>query len=429
MASSGNRQVPPPFPLGFEPLLDSAEHRDDCGLVPQPLPPPYLNKDDMHDDHISFLRTVNAFRSYRSQAMAARDMRLKNFMNFHQKHQRSLCIDLDAMFSTYLGCIESNSCFFEAICNASSELFDTYWPMGTTVQEGDVPSPTHLDIDKVFSTLRQFVRDWSAEGAPERNSVYMPILKTLDDCYPDRLARGNVRILVPGAGLCRLSVELALRGFAAQANEFSYHMLIAGHYIQNHVLASCQHKIYPYVDNTCNLVNRSDQFAEVLIPDLCAFEAMNDSCGGEQDLFGELSMVAGDFTEVYAKEAQRKSWNAVATCFFIDTAHNIVEYMEIIYNLLVPGGYWVNVGPLLYHFADSSEAPSIELSLGEVLTVAQRIGFVLLYAPTFIDTTYTNNHRSMKQLMYRCAFFVLQRPVSEQGEREQQRGSLDVERF
>uniref|UniRef100_A0A0A9ZH63 Uncharacterized protein n=1 Tax=Lygus hesperus TaxID=30085 RepID=A0A0A9ZH63_LYGHE len=56
---------------------------------------------------------------------------------------------------------------------------------------------------------------------------------------------------------------------------------------------------------------------------------------------------------------------------------------------------------------------SIELSLGEVLTVAQRIGFELHTPPTFIDTTYTNNQRSMKQMVYRCAFFLLQRPFVE----------------
>ncbi|RNF25635.1 uncharacterized protein Tco025E_02195 [Trypanosoma conorhini] len=421
-SSEAHRLTSPPTPLGAE-LDQELNPQRASELTLQPPRSSSCEKDDMHEDHISFLRTVNAFRSYRSRALGAREMRLNNFMRFHQQHQQTLCLDLDRMFSTYLDCIESNSRFFESICNASTELFDSYWPTGTTVREEDVPGPTPLDIDKVFTTLRQFVRDWSAEGAPERNSVYLPILTTLEASYPDRAARAGVKILVPGAGLCRLSVELALRGFSAQANEFSYHMLIAGHYIQNHVVSSCQHTIYPYVDNTSNLVNREDQFADVHIPDLCPFEAIDNLRAEEQYFFGELSMVAGDFTEVYAREHQRKSWNAVVTCFFIDTAHNIVEYIEIIYNLLVPGGYWVNVGPLLYHFADSSDDVSIELSLGEVLTVAQRIGFVLLRQPEFIDTTYTNNHRSMKQLVYRCAFFTLQRPLTADKEREQQDGN------
>lgn len=366
---------------------------------------------DMIEDHISFLRTVAAFRNYHNQAMSALQMRKRNFEKLQEQHRDLLCIDLESMLKVYQDCIEKNAHFFEAICEASEELFENYWPTGTTVRIQDVPPPTPLDMDKVFSTLRQFVRDWSAEGAPERDCVYKPILDTLESIFPNRSERTRVRVLAPGAGLCRLSVELALRGFFAQANEFSYHMLIAGHYIQNHVYESSQHTIFPYCDNTSNLVNRADQFAEVYIPDLCASEAI-DELHAKGLNFGELSMVAGDFTEVYSKPSQHQTWSAVATCFFIDTAHNIVEYLEIIFNLLKPGGVWVNIGPLLYHFADVSDDMSIELSLGELLTVAQRIGFELTSAPpSFVDTTYTNNQRSMKQLVYRCAFFVLRRPL------------------
>lgn len=73
-------------------------------------------------------------------------------------------------------------------------------------------------------------------------------------------------------------------------------------------------------------------------------------------------------------------WDAVVTCFFIDTAHNIIEYIETISKILKDGGVnflcysflnsfdllwlltclgsmfrqvWINLGPLLYHFADT----------------------------------------------------------------------------
>lgn len=32
------------------------------------------------------------------------------------------------------------------------------------------------------------------------------------------------------------------------------------------------------------------------------------------------------------------AWDAVVTCFFIDTAHNIIEYIEIISKILKDGG-------------------------------------------------------------------------------------------
>ena len=80
-------------------------------------------------------------------------------------------------------------------------------------------------------------------------------------------------------------------------------------------------------------------------------------------------MCAGDFVEVYSKQpgehdqiiwvelrsrSQRApfagEWDAVLTCFFIDTAQNIVSYIETIAILLREGGVWINLGPLLYHF-------------------------------------------------------------------------------
>ena len=82
-------------------------------------------------------------------------------------------------------------------------------------------------------------------------------------------------------------------------------------------------------------------------------------------------MRAGDFVEVYGAPDQAGRWDAVATCFFIDTAHNVVEYLEIIARCLRPGGIWVNFGPLLFHWADASsylstDEMSLEMSLEDI---------------------------------------------------------------
>lgn len=60
----------------------------------------------------------------------------------------------------------------------------------------------------------------------------------------------------------------------------------------------------------------------------------------------------------------------------MDTAKNIMEYMEVIHTALKQGGTWINIGPLLYHFEDSlSGESSIELSLESVKEVAHKMGF------------------------------------------------------
>ena len=39
-------------------------------------------------------------------------------------------------------------------------------------------------------------------------------------------------------------------------------------------------------------------------------------------------------------------WDCIVTCYFIDTAHNVIAYIENISRLLKPGGYWINLGKL-----------------------------------------------------------------------------------
>ena len=58
---------------------------------------------------------------------------------------------------------------------------------------------------------------------------------------------------------------------------------------------------------------------------------------------GLLGMCGGDFVEVYSACDNAGRFDCVATCFFMDTAHNIINYMQTIYHTL-------KVGPLLNHF-------------------------------------------------------------------------------
>ena len=69
-------------------------------------------------------------------------------------------------------------------------------------------------------------------------------------------------------------------------------------------------------------------------------------------------MCAGEFVESY--QGQLNEWDCVLTCFFIDTAPVVFEfelrfqsigrYIELIHRILKPGGFWINLGPLLYHW-------------------------------------------------------------------------------
>ena len=87
-------------------------------------------------------------------------------------------------------------------------------------------------------------------------------------------------------------------------------------------------------------------------------------------------MTTGEFCEIYRNK--NNEWDVVATAFFIDTANNVIKYIETIWNILKPGGIWVNLGPLLYHYSDVLAECSIELSYEEVVYAIKKFGFEIL---------------------------------------------------
>lgn len=117
----------------------------------------------------------------------------------------------------------------------------------------------------------------------------------------------------------------------------------------------------------------------------------------------KFSMSAGDFLEVYITS---ESWDCVATCFFIDCAPNVVQFIETIYRILKPGGLWINLGPLLYHYSDMKNEKSIEPSFEVVKEAIIRMGFVMEKCHTGVKTKYCQNPKSMLQYEYDSVFFV-----------------------
>lgn len=49
----------------------------------------------------------------------------------------------------------------------------------------------------------------------------------------------------------------------------------------------------------------------------------------------------------------------MCTCYFIDTANNVLLYVDLIAQLLRKGGVWLNYGPLLYHYHDQLNEISV----------------------------------------------------------------------
>ena len=252
------------------------------------------------------------------------------------------------------------------------------------------------EINKLRSTLKLFIRDWTIEGKKERDLTYNPILEEIKKYFLDDKNNKDKKILVPGAGLCRLAYEIGKLGFIIDAMEVSYYMIICSDFIFNSN-NNIKYKIQPLIHSFNCLKYENSPFQMFNYPDENISETMNNNT------FGKINIIPGDFTQAYKNK--NNIYDGIVTSFFIDTANNIIEFIEIIYNILNKNGLWINVGPLLYHFHDIQNEVSIELSWEELRKIIKKFGFEIKYEK-IIDSTYSCVEERLKTTIYSCIFFT-----------------------
>lgn len=324
--------------------------------------------------------------------------------------------------------IDQNAALSEAILSTALPSFNIPYPSSNFNPNDKSPddfrgTATSSDLEKARSTLRQMYRDWSSEGAVERQASYGPVIRALqDEKARSTPLKRNMRVLVPGAGLGRLVFDLCMQGFDVEGNEISYHQLLASAYILNFCPENNNHTIFPWVHSFSNHKTRSNHLRSVKIPDIHPGMALKNNPQA-----GEMSMSASDFILLYNDPERAESFDAVASVFFLDTAPNIIRYLEAIRNCLKPGGLLINMGPLLWHFENnppgSSTPPSknpdiqredqgiadpgnIELTNSEVLLLLPKLGFEVLTSSTDLRAPYIQDPDSMLQNTYSASFWV-----------------------
>eukprot|EP00978_Attheya_sp_CCMP212_P014166 scaffold36048_cov49-Attheya_sp.AAC.1 len=246
--------------------------------------------------------------------------------------------------------------------------------------------------DSVEQVMAHLVRDWTEQGRQSRRL-------TLDWCCQQLVLQSNQkqfwgtntnkhathhqRVLVPGAGMGRLAYDIASLtsssrhngvSYSVEANEVSLVMAAGAHSILNHVLSddekthhgkgssSPERVVYPFAaDRWMNEVDASQQrFQAVTFPDKPV----------DQSIRGSLSYTVGDFVDVYANRTPNE-FDAIVTCFFLDTATNLFEYLSVIMSLLKDtGGVWINVGPVQWH-GNALVQPSVV----ELKAILETMGF------------------------------------------------------
>lgn len=345
-----------------------------------------------------FWKVIDAFRYYRVHVQERVKRAERQYQSLPPHHQMLLPA-VTSNLACIQRCVDHNQEILQAIVLNCVHMFENM----EYGEEDDLrkvrPSST-FDMDKLKSTIKQFVRDWSEAGQAERDSCYLPLIQEIQRLFPsDQYDVSKVSVLVPGAGLGRLAWEIASLGYICQGNEWSFFMLFSSNFVLNRCDKVNSLTLYPWIHQFSNNKRSADQTRPITFPDVNPQSLPHTS---------DFSMVAGDFQEVYTEP---NSWDCVATCFFIDTAHNVIDYIETIWNILKPGGVWINLGPLLYHFENMANELSIELSYEDIRAAIIKYGFDLEVERESVQTTYTENECSMLKYLYDCVFFVARKPA------------------
>ncbi|XP_052806111.1 carnosine N-methyltransferase-like [Mya arenaria] len=349
-----------------------------------------------------FTRILNSFRSYRTFCQR----RVTDTLRYYEglpTHHKQLIPNFLQHLTHVQWCICENYDVLKLIIQDVEHIFENKQNAANAGEDEPTSKatlPKISDMDKLKSTLRQFVRDWSTDGQAERDVCYTPVIEEIVKRFPpESCDSSQVSILVPGAGLGRLAFEFAKRGYNCQGNEFSLYMLFSSNFVLNKCKEINNYTLYPWVHQWTNNLRNEDQVRAITFPDVDTSDLPENA---------SFSMAAGNFLEVYEDPAV---FDCVVTVFFIDTAHNIIAYVEKIFEILKPGGYWVNMGPLLYHYADMPNEVSIELAYEDVRSVIEKMGFVFEMEKKNIASTYTENPASMLTHTYNSVMFVCRKPV------------------
>lgn len=181
-------------------------------------------------------------------------------------------------------------------------------------------------------------------------------------------------------------------------NEWSMYMNIAYRLIEAN-RAQDTHSFHPFIDGWSHHATEADMTRKLSFPDT----SLNST---------SVVLEEGDFTTVFKDKTHY--YDIVVTYFFIDTAHNVMNYFDTIKRVLKPGGHWVNLGPLLY-----GTGPLVQLTLEEIIEVTEFKGFEYLdtdescgpltlegRTPRSMEAVYSFDNKALTKSAYNAQFWV-----------------------
>ena len=282
----------------------------------------------------------------------------KNYSSLSKKHLDKLPFNYKERIEKVKKGIELNQMFYNKVASLYALEFDH---LSYTKEEHEEHRYFEEYLIRGFF-MSCLMRDWTLESKPERDNNYGNVLKEVKKYfnYDDKnlMKNNNYKALVPGTGCSRMAFELAKRGFEVEANDFCFIYILCDDYLFNYSHKN-EFQFCPSIHTFANNYSESSVIKRYSFPDVDIRDELEKS-GAKP-----ITFIKGDFLLKY--KGIKDQYDLIVTLFFIDVSKNIIEYVEIMHDLLKKGGVWVNLGCLDYFH--SRNLNSIDLTWDELRQV------------------------------------------------------------
>ena len=282
----------------------------------------------------------------------------KNYSSLSKKHLDKLPFNYKERIEKVKKGIELNQMFYNKVASLYALEFDH---LSYTKEEYEEHRYFEGYLIRGFF-MSCLMRDWTLESKPERDNNYGNVLKEVKKYfnYDDKnlMKKNNYKALVPGTGCSRMAFELAKRGFEVEANDFCFIYILCDDYLFNYSHKN-EFQFCPSIHTFANNYSESSVIKRYSFPDVDIRDELEKS-GAKP-----ITFIKGDFLLKY--KGIKDQYDLIVTLFFIDVSKNIIEYVEIMHDLLKKGGVWVNLGCLDYFH--SRNLNSIDLTWDELRQV------------------------------------------------------------
>jgi carnosine N-methyltransferase len=338
------------------------ELKDEDKVLKNDITPEYFQKD--HYMATRFKIVLKEMHDYSKNCTYILEAMQKAYSSLSQKHLEKLPFNYKDKIEKVKQGIQLNQAFY-------NQVLSLYYPKFDYIE---VTNQEYQEF-KIFEEclIRMFfmsclMRDWTAESKPERENNYGNVLKEIKKYFnfddKELMKKNNYKVLVPGSGCSRMAFELAKRGFDVEANDFCYIYILCDDYLFNYSHKN-EFQFCPSIHTFNNNYDEASVIKRYSFPDVDIREEL------KQNEAKPIKFIKGDFLLKY--KGKNDLYDCIVTLFFIDVSQNIVEYVEIMHDLLKKGGIWVNLGCLDYFL--SRKQQSIDLTWDELRLVIQNYDF------------------------------------------------------